>query len=74
MDLEELIQEKKGIVASKTKVPEISINLSESKMKDLLKFINDNMQDLSEIKIVKFGNGLMLRKGNEKAYIRLEKE
>jgi nucleoid DNA-binding protein len=74
MELEDLIQREKEKPVSKVKVPEISVNLSETQVKDFLRFINENIHDLSKVKIVKFGNGLMLREGNEKSYIRLEKE
>jgi hypothetical protein len=75
MQLDSLfLEEKQQLPAQKMKVPETSVNLTEPQVRDFIKFLNEHIHDLSKVKIVKFGNGLMLREGNEKSYIRLEKE
>jgi hypothetical protein len=76
MDLEELIQGEKEPKPQKNKVPEISIDLTEPQLRNFISFLNEHVQDISKVKIIKFGNRLMLKEGNEKAfaYIRLEKE
>ena len=76
MELSEFLLKEEKEVITTNKVPEISIDLSEAQLKSLLNFLGENVTDLSKVRIVKFGNRLMLKEGNEKAfaYIRLEKE